>query len=150
MAALSESLPDLSAITKQQNNPINLEEIITLAFVGIAFLIISAILGLTGLIGGQFWWFWLLIPALACLGGAVGRFTQLKQLERQKMKEIPSSSALSPLLDDFIKVQNFLDRGDKVEAVSFYRETFGTGLEEAEKAINKIEGEQKLYRFEEK
>jgi hypothetical protein len=48
--------------------------------VGIAFLIISVMIALF-MPGGRFWWFWLLIPALACAGEGVG---QLMRMKREK------------------------------------------------------------------
>jgi hypothetical protein len=44
---------------------------------GIAFLIISVMVALF-MPGGRFWWFWMLIPALACAGEGVGQLLRLK------------------------------------------------------------------------
>ena len=46
----------------------------------IAFLIISVMIA-RFMPGGRFWWFWMLIPALACAGEGLG---QLMRLQREK------------------------------------------------------------------
>ncbi|NNE65925.1 MAG: zinc-ribbon domain-containing protein [Pyrinomonadaceae bacterium] len=48
-------------------------------FTGLAFLGIAIILGVTGVAGGQFWWFWMLIPAFSILGTGVAEVIQLNQ-----------------------------------------------------------------------
>ena len=52
--------------------------------VGLAFLIISTVVALF-VPSGKFWWFWLLIPTLACFGEGIGQLFQLR-------KELPPSS----------------------------------------------------------
>ncbi|MCA1558248.1 MAG: zinc ribbon domain-containing protein, partial [Acidobacteria bacterium] len=44
--------------------------------VGLAFLIISMIVA-RFVPSGRFWWFWLLIPTLACFGEGIGQLFQL-------------------------------------------------------------------------
>jgi ABC-type multidrug transport system permease subunit len=61
---------------------------ISTSFVGVAFLIISIILGVTGLANASRWWFWLLIPAFAMLGTGLAQYIQLKKSEQ---KHIPQS-----------------------------------------------------------
>jgi zinc ribbon protein len=49
-------------------------------FSGVAFLIISLALARTI---GQFWWFWLLIPAFSLMGKGIAQFVRLKERDRQ-------------------------------------------------------------------
>lgn len=56
--------------------------------VGLAFLVISIAVALF-MPSGRFWWFWLLIPGLGCIGEGVGQFMRLRQ------GLPPASSAIS-------------------------------------------------------
>jgi hypothetical protein len=49
-------------------------------FIDVAFLVVAIILGITGVAGGRYWWFWLLIPALALLGTGVAEIIKLRQI----------------------------------------------------------------------
>lgn len=53
------------------------ESAITPIFAGLAMLIISIILAVTG--AGRYWWFWLLIPAFGAIGSGVSNLIQIKQ-----------------------------------------------------------------------
>lgn len=53
--------------------------------VGIAFLVISIVISLF-VPSGRFWWFWMLIPAFACLGEGIGQLIRLK-------RELPPAAA---------------------------------------------------------
>ena len=46
--------------------------------VGLAFLIITAVVALY-LPSGRFWWFWLLIPSFACFGEGIGQLVRLRR-----------------------------------------------------------------------
>lgn len=65
---------------KDENKTPTLEKAFENIGVGIAFLIISVMVALF-MPGGRFWWFWLLIPALACAGEGIG---QLMRIKREK------------------------------------------------------------------
>ena len=47
---------------------------------GIAFLTVSIILGVSGM--GRGWWFWMLIPAFGMIGSGIAKYIQLKKLEQ--------------------------------------------------------------------
>lgn len=65
---------------KDENKTPTLEKAFENIGVGLAFLIISVMVALF-MPGGRFWWFWLLIPALACVGEGIG---QLMRVKREK------------------------------------------------------------------
>lgn len=46
---------------------------------GVAFMVIAFILGVTGAAGGKDWWFWMLIPAFAMIGAGVAQIIRLKE-----------------------------------------------------------------------
>jgi hypothetical protein len=71
----------------RKGKPVNLESAFGTIFMGLAFLIISIILGISGM--GRGWWFWLLIPAFGMLGSGLARYAQLK-LSRQQQNASPS------------------------------------------------------------
>ena len=88
------------------------EHAITKIFTGLAFLIVSIILGMTGKFGAQVWWFWLLIPAFGSLGSGIAQVFQLKKLEKQEasfapeetknsIKSAPPNNALPPTQTDY-------------------------------------------------
>jgi hypothetical protein len=56
--------------------------------VGIAFLIISVMIALF-MPGGKFWWFWMLIPAFACVGEGVGQFLRVQREKTLGSKPAP-------------------------------------------------------------
>ena len=90
----------------------------TKIFTGAAFLVVSLILGITGRIGAENWWFWLLIPAFALLSSGIAQVTQLKKLEKLEATFSPSvptsgkisspenKNALPPAQDAYLKPQN--------------------------------------------
>ncbi|CAA9427638.1 MAG: hypothetical protein AVDCRST_MAG74-3457 [uncultured Pyrinomonadaceae bacterium] len=75
-------------LLNRRGRPVNLEGVLSTLFTGFAFLVISIILGVTGMAGGRHWWFWLLIPAFTMLGTGVAQYIQLKKNEQ---KFIPNS-----------------------------------------------------------
>jgi len=92
----SSKMPDFGMMQPMQ--PINLlnkkvkavnwESMLSTLFTGFAFLVISNILGVTGMANASRWWFWLLIPAFAMLGTGLAQYIQLKKNEQ---KFIPNS-----------------------------------------------------------
>lgn len=58
---------------------ISWDSAISKLFMGAAFLTVSLILGFTGT--GNGWWFWMLIPAFAMMGGGLAQYIQLKKAE---------------------------------------------------------------------
>ncbi|MCY7376042.1 MAG: zinc-ribbon domain-containing protein [Pyrinomonadaceae bacterium] len=76
----------------KKGKSVNWESAIVEIFVGLAFLIVAAVLGITGIAGGQFWWFWMLIPAFGSLGSGVAKYIQLKKSERQNASFAPPNA----------------------------------------------------------
>ncbi|MEP6706654.1 MAG: zinc ribbon domain-containing protein [Pyrinomonadaceae bacterium] len=57
---------------------------------GVGFLLVAMAIGLFGReMGGQVWWFWMLIPAFALLGKGISQIVQAKQQD----KSLPAQSA---------------------------------------------------------
>jgi hypothetical protein len=75
-------------LINHKGKPIHWEGAITKLFTGLAFLIISIVLAITG--AGRGWWFWLLIPAFGSLGTGMAQYMQLKKVERGEPVYIPS------------------------------------------------------------
>lgn len=65
---------------KRKDRPPTLEKAFENIGTGVAFLVISVMVALF-MPGGRFWWYWMLIPALACAGEGIG---QLMRLKREK------------------------------------------------------------------
>jgi len=89
------------------------ESSITKIFMGLAFLVVSVILGFTETFGGQYWWFWLLIPGFISVGSGIAQIVQLKKLEKQEaafasqntadaLNSEPQKNALPPSMTDYV------------------------------------------------
>jgi hypothetical protein len=78
------------------------EGAITKIFTGVAFLIVAVVLAVTGIAGGKYWWFWMLIPAFGSLGAGVAQWLKVRRAEalrqnlRQQPVEVPDSLAAAP------------------------------------------------------
>ena len=59
------------------------ESMLTTLFTGLAFFVISIILGVTGMAKASKWWFWLLIPAFVMIGTGIAHYIQLKKSEQK-------------------------------------------------------------------
>ena len=75
-------------LTSRKGKSITWESMLSTLFTGLAFLVISIILGITGMANAQKWWFWLLIPAFTMLGTGIAQYIQLKKYEQ---KSFPNS-----------------------------------------------------------
>lgn len=87
LAGVSTALTGAPAAAQKQmvdrhGRPINWEGAMTKLFMGLAFLTISIILGVSGMAGGRGWWYWMLIPAFLFIGSGLARIIQLKKDER--------------------------------------------------------------------
>lgn len=80
-------------------------------FMGVAFLTIAGVLGVTNAIGGSAWWFWMLIPAFAMIGSGVAQTIQLMETpqyvptnsaERTKQVSSKKQEALPPTQTDYV------------------------------------------------
>lgn len=127
-AALAGNPAKLPYTVDPRKRGVSWETAITKIFTGIAFLIVSIVLGATGIAGGKFWWFWLLIPAFVSLGSGIAQFVQLKKLEKQEaafapqtaentISSAPSNNALPPTQTDYVAPPqgSIYDTGDLVE-----------------------------------
>ncbi|MER3430100.1 MAG: hypothetical protein C4324_03480 [Blastocatellia bacterium] len=73
--ALSGRLPTVTYNPK--GKPISLSGAIVKCFTGLAFIFVAIALSTTQM--GQYWWFWMLIPAFSTLGAGVAEYVQLRQ-----------------------------------------------------------------------
>jgi hypothetical protein len=100
------------------------ESMISTSFVGLAFLIISIILGVSGRMNASRWWFWLLIPAFAMLGTGLAQYIQLKKNEQKTIpqtqpetvknfSQTPNQS-LPPIQTEYIAPDSRYKTGDLV------------------------------------
>ncbi|MDX6696574.1 MAG: hypothetical protein QOF02_4177 [Blastocatellia bacterium] len=62
---------------EKAKQPPTLEKAFENIGVGVAFLVISVMIA-RFMPGGRLWWFWMLIPALACAGEGIGQLMRLK------------------------------------------------------------------------
>ena len=104
---------------------VNWESMLSTLFTGFAFLVISIILGVTGMANASRWWFWLLIPAFAMLGTGLAQYIQLKKNEQ---KFIPNSeqtdtiksfnqapnASLPPIQTEYVAPDSRYQTGDLV------------------------------------
>lgn len=81
-AALSGKQPIAPYTVDPRKRGVSWEMSYTKIFTGIAFLLVSIILGITGKIGAENWWFWLLIPGFALLSSGIAQMFQLRKLEK--------------------------------------------------------------------
>lgn len=138
----------------EREKPVNWEGAIGRLFTGLAFLIVAAVLGITGIAGGKFWWFWMLIPAFGSLGSGVAQYIQLKKSEKNKFLTSAQKSnqnlasvtnaALPSSQADLSDIRQLANAGKKIEAIKIYREIFGVDLKEAKESVEKLVAEQTL------
>lgn len=81
-AVLSGKSPIVPYTVDPRKRGVSWETSFTKIFTGAAFLFVSIILGITGRIGAENWWFWLLIPAFALLSSGIAQMIQLRKLEK--------------------------------------------------------------------
>jgi hypothetical protein len=109
-------------LVDRRGRPINWDRAITGIFMGLAFLTVSIILGVTGM--GRGWWFWMLIPAFTMLGGGIAKYVQLKKHEQALGSTSPTvvmtiesggqPSALPPQQTEFVSPDSRYKTGDLV------------------------------------
>jgi hypothetical protein len=109
--ALSGNLRKHQNLVDKKGKPINFEQAITKIFSGLAFLIVAAVLGITGVAGGKFWWFWLLIPAFGSLGSGIAQYIHLKKMEKQNVLSAPQNAQniINPAPQNFALPPNQTD-----------------------------------------
>jgi len=108
--ALSGKLPAARALVNHKGKPISLESAITKFFMGIAFLVIAIVLGVSG--RGTGWWFWMLIPALMFIGSGIAQYIQIKSagqtgvrfapVDQNSVSAAPANAALPPTQTEYV------------------------------------------------
>ncbi len=103
--AMTGSLPDTRAVgydaegkpydasgrRKPKEEP-GLDKSIKNIFMGIGFLVVSIALSFSPM--GRMWWFWMLIPAFALLGGGVAEYVRMKN--KKEIAPWPSAPIMPP------------------------------------------------------
>lgn len=108
-----------------KDKPISWEGAITKFFMGLAFIVVSIVLAVTGM--GKGWWFWLLIPAFGMIGSGIAQYIQLKKTEQYQQNSSlspppaqnvisspPQNSALPPPTPEYIAPETRYKTGDLV------------------------------------
>jgi hypothetical protein len=65
-------------------------------FVGIGFVLVALTIAFR-MPGGQFWWFWMLIPAFSIIGNGVSQILRARKLEGAEHQQLPPPTP-SPLI----------------------------------------------------
>lgn len=123
--ALSGKLQKNANLIDKKGKPVNWESAIVKIFTGLAFLIVAAVLATTGIAGGKFWWFWMLIPAFGSLGSGVAQYIQLKKTEKLNdqfappsaqnvFSAAPANNALPPIQTEYIEPDSRYKTGELV------------------------------------
>jgi hypothetical protein len=89
---------------------------------GIAFLVISIVLGVSG--KGTGWWFWMLIPSLMFIGSGIAQYIQIKSAGQSGARFAPpdqnsipapaSNPALPPTQTSYVSPESRYKTGDLV------------------------------------
>ncbi len=118
--ALSGKLPAQPAPVDRRGRPISLESAITRFFMGIAFLVISLVLGASRM--GRGWWFWMLIPALMFIGGGIAQYLQIRNSgqggvrfagpDKEEISPPASKASLPPSKTDYVSAESRYKTGD--------------------------------------
>jgi hypothetical protein len=77
--ALSGKIAPSAALYDRKGKPIGWEGAITKLFMGLGFVVVSIVLGVSG--AGRGWWFWMLIPGFMFVGTGLAQMIQLKKAE---------------------------------------------------------------------
>jgi hypothetical protein len=119
--ALSGKLPVAQPLIGRKGRPITLESAITKFFMGVAFLVISIALGITG--KGTGWWFWMMVPAFMFIGSGIAQYAQLKSAASSGARFVPSdrnvltntpNAELPPPQTTFVSPESKYKTGDLV------------------------------------
>ena len=111
------------SLTDRKGKPIHWESVFGKLFMGLAFLVVAILLGVTG--KGNGWWFWMLIPAFGMLGSGMAHYMQLKRSEQQQGISAPSqpapneisspnNAALPPTQTEYVSPDSRYKTGDLV------------------------------------
>ncbi len=111
------------SLVDRKGKPISWEGSITKFATGLAFLVVSIVLGVTNMAGGRVWWFWMLIPAFTMMGAGIAQFIQLRKQEKatgfhstiESQVGLPASSnSLPEAQTEFASVESRYKTGDLV------------------------------------
>ena len=112
------------ALFNGKGKVITWESTLTTLFTGLAFLVISIILGVTGMMNARGWWFWLLIPAFTMIGTSLAQYIQLRKNEQSRISPAETEAAktlnqpvnanLPPVQIDYIAPESRYKTGDLV------------------------------------
>jgi len=72
----------------RRNRELTLDQAFKNVFLGLAFLIIAVVLSRTI---GQFWWFWMLLPAFSLMGTGIAQYIRLRDREKHYTPSLPPS-----------------------------------------------------------
>lgn len=122
-AALTSGTSRHLTPVNHKGKPITLEGAITKFFMGIAFLVVSIALGVSGT--GRGWWFWMLIPAFSMLGAGIAQYLQYKKAESARPFAAPAphadvltspqqNSSLPPSQTEYVSPESRYKTGDLV------------------------------------
>ncbi|HYP50741.1 MAG TPA: zinc-ribbon domain-containing protein [Pyrinomonadaceae bacterium] len=82
--SLRRNVEDVNCNGENSNDPDKLWNVAVTSFlVGVAFLIVSIVLAVSGAAGGRNWWFWMLIPAFWQMGSGVASYLKVKRIEQR-------------------------------------------------------------------
>lgn len=120
--ALTGNLPQPNKLVDHKGRPVSWDRAIVKIFTGLAFVVVSCVLAISG--GGRGWWFWLLIPAFTSLGAGVAQYVQLRKAERGQPIYNPvisdpalgrrDQSALPPNQTNYVEPESRFKTGDLV------------------------------------
>ncbi len=82
-----------SGLSCKDGKEVTLEGAMTKMFMGFAFLVVSVILGFTGM--GRSWWFWMLIPAFIMIGTGLARYMQVRKNEALRVSSAANMNSMS-------------------------------------------------------
>lgn len=108
-------------LMNHKGKPITLESALTKLFMGIAFLVVSIVLAVSGM--GRGWWFWMLIPALMFVGGGIAQYLQIRSgpgnvrvtaPDQNILSGSSQNAALPPKQTEFVSPESRYKTGDLV------------------------------------
>jgi hypothetical protein len=110
-------------LMNRRGKSVSWESMLSTMFTGLAFLVISIILGVSGVANASRWWFWLLIPAFAMLGTGLAQYIQLKKNEQKfvpnsqqpeivKSFDQNSNASLPPIQTEYVAPESRYKTGD--------------------------------------
>lgn len=120
--ALTGNLSKPRHLVDHKGKPVSWDRAIVKLFTGLAFLVVSVVLAVTG--AGRGWWFWMLIPAFMSLGAGVAQYIQLKKAEQGRplyspseqrdLGAAPQNAGLPPAQTAYVSPESRYKTGDLV------------------------------------